>query len=49
VASGATELRGRAVERADAALARRAATIEPLDVGEARERFEALVAGAVAR
>ncbi len=48
VASGATELRGRAVERADAALARRPTTIEPLDVQDATERFDALVAGTVA-
>ncbi len=49
VAAGARELGGgRSAERARAALARRPATVEPLDVREATERFDALVAGTVA-
>ena len=47
VAASARELGGRAAERATAALARRPATVEPLDLREATERFDALVAGGV--
>jgi beta-N-acetylhexosaminidase len=45
VAAGARELDGRAAERARAALARRTAGVEPLDVREARARFDVLLAG----
>jgi beta-N-acetylhexosaminidase len=48
VAAGARELGGRAAERAAAALARRPATVEPLDVGEALERFDGLIDGRLA-
>jgi beta-N-acetylhexosaminidase len=48
VAAGARQLEGRAAERAAAALARRPATVEPLDVGEAVERFDALLEGRLA-
>jgi len=45
VAEGTGRLKGRAVRRADAALARIVQAVEPLDAGEARARFDALLAG----
>jgi beta-N-acetylhexosaminidase len=47
VAGAAYELGGRAAERANAALARRPATVEPLDLREATERFDALVGAGI--
>ncbi|MDB5482292.1 MAG: glycosyl hydrolase, family 3 [Caulobacteraceae bacterium] len=43
VVAGARELEGRAAERARAALARRIAVVEPLDLQEATERFDTLL------
>jgi beta-N-acetylhexosaminidase len=48
VAAGARDLAGRAAERARAALARRPATVEPLDVEESSARLEALFGGRLA-
>lgn len=45
VAEGVGRLKGGAARRADAALARIVHTPEPLDLHEARERFDALMAG----
>lgn len=45
VAEGVGKLKGGAARRAEAALARIVHTPEPLDVREARERFDALLAG----
>jgi len=45
VAAGAGALKGRAAERAAAALARVARTPEPFDAGEARARFDAAFEG----
>ncbi|MES2835371.1 MAG: beta-N-acetylhexosaminidase [Pseudomonadota bacterium] len=45
VAEGVGRLRGGAKRRADAALARIVHTPEPLDVHEARDRFDALLSG----
>lgn len=45
MAEGVSRLKGRAARRADAALARIVHTPEPLDVEEARARFDALLAG----
>jgi beta-N-acetylhexosaminidase len=44
-AEGTGRLKGRAAKRAEAALARIVHTPEPLDVREARDRFDALLAG----
>jgi beta-N-acetylhexosaminidase len=48
VAAGARRLEGRAGERAAAALARRPARVEPLDVAEAAARFDAWLEGRLA-
>lgn len=45
VAEGVGKLKGKALRRADAALARIVHTPEPLDVFEARGRFDAMLAG----
>jgi beta-N-acetylhexosaminidase len=45
VAEGTGKLKGRAAKRAEAALARIVRTPEPLDVREARDRFDAMLAG----
>lgn len=45
VAQGTGRLKGRAAKRAEAALARIVRAVEPLDAGEARARFDALLAG----
>jgi len=45
VAEGVGKLKGKAADRADAALARIVHTPEPLDEREARDRFDALLAG----
>lgn len=45
VAEGVDKLKGGAARRAEAALARIVHTPEPLDVGEARARFDAMLAG----
>jgi beta-N-acetylhexosaminidase len=48
VAEASRELAGRAAERARAALARRPALVEPLDVEASAQRLEALLGGRVA-
>jgi len=45
VAEGVRKLKGKSAERADAALARIVHTPEPLDYREARDRFDAILAG----
>jgi beta-N-acetylhexosaminidase len=45
VAERTGKLKGRAAKRAEAALARIVRAVEPLDAGEARARFDALLAG----
>ncbi len=45
VAEGVRKLKGKAAERADAALARIVHTPEPLDYREARDRFDAILSG----
>ena len=49
VAEAAPKLAGKARRRAEAALARRVRTPEPLDVGEARARFAEIMSGRAAR
>ena len=45
VAEGVGKLKGKAARRAEAALARVVRELEPLDPLEARNRFDALMAG----
>jgi beta-N-acetylhexosaminidase len=45
VAAGAGMLRGRALRRAQAALARLPKTVEPFDAAEGRARFDAAFQG----
>jgi beta-N-acetylhexosaminidase len=45
VADGTGRLKGRAAKRAEASMARIVCAVEPLDAGEARARFDALLAG----